>query len=182
MDATDRGLPPKPSALTRSSEQPLPDWWTLLTAQLARLEKLLPAKGQTAEMIAARMKTGGQFLARRYASRTAAEVVGALEAVVDSMGADKQYSEFPPSGVIVDRIDRWLMPAAGQQQRSELHQRRLLTEERDRQERARRDAEIRRQYTTDPQYRALVDQARDRKAPLVLASALRRMAPPSSTS
>lgn len=168
-DPTDRGQAPTGSALTLSSSQPLPDWWTVLTAEMDRLMKLLPPEGHTAEMIGARSKAAGKYLAERYRNRP--EVTQALRQVIDR--GLSQWTKFPPPSELVERIDSWL-GFESREAESEARQARMkATRLRLEAERLREAERVRRRLQTDPEFRALVERART----VGIMPALRQMSP-----
>lgn len=157
-DPTDRGQAQTRSALTLNSSEPLPDWWTLLAAEMDRLMRLLPPEGHTAEMIGARSKAAGKFFAERYRNRP--EVVGILRDVVTQVVGDSD--KFPPPAELVRRMESRMFVANPDR---DFRERMRLTKERlDRETReihARLDAQIK----TDMEFRRRVDLAKKQAQP-----------------
>lgn len=149
-DPTDRGQARTRSALTLNSSELLPDWWTLLAAEMDRLMRLLPPEGHTAEMIGARSKAAGKYFAERYRNRP--EVVGILRDVVTQVVGDSD--KFPPPAELVKRIDARMMWDSGAAERETMAQCIALTMKKQAAEREAKNAELRRRYETDPEYRA----------------------------
>lgn len=149
-DPTDRGQAQRRSDVTLSSSQPLPDWWTLLTAEIERLGRLLPPKGHTAEQMAARAKAGGKYLAERYRNRP--DVVAILSSVITS--GLTEWTEFPAPAELVAKIDARLIWDSGAAERAEMAERIRLTKLRDERELEAKSLELKRKWETDAPFRA----------------------------